>query len=418
MKRIFLSVLCILLAACMVASLASCAVNVSAEELSAGYVRKADGVPSVGDGFRLSAADFSMDLLREIPMEEGKNVLLSPLSALLCLGMVTGGADGETLAELEAAFGMDSDSLNESLYAYVQSLYSGEGCEVAIANSIWTKAGDSGFSVNEDFLQKNADFYGAQIYRTPFNGQTVKEINAWVNKHTDGMIKEIIDTVSPDTVMMLINALMFDAKWQTEYEKGDIDKYTFTDYKGNESRVDMMNSSESTYLELDGAIGFAKNYEGGKYSFVGLLPEEGQDVYEFACSIDGEDFISMWDGRTYRPVNARIPEFTYENEFSLVETLRALGVEDMFSPEDADFSGLGESANGNIFCSDVRQKTFIEVSRNGTKAAAVTWATMECTSAAPMDVVINVFLDRPFVYAIVDNATGLPLFVGVVANIS
>ena len=417
MKRIFLSVLCILLAACMVASLASCAVNVSAEELSAGYTRKADGEPSVGDGFRLSAADFSMDLLREIPMEEGENVLLSPLSALLCLGMVTGGADGETLRQLEAAFGMDSDTLNESLYAYVQSLYSGEGCEVAIANSIWTKATDGNFSVNEDFLQKNADFYGAQIYRAPFDGQTAKDINAWVNKHTDGMIKEIIDTVSPDTVMMLINALMFDAKWQTEYEKRDVDKYTFTDYKGNESRVDMMNSSESTYLELDGAIGFAKNYEGGKYSFVGLLPEEGKDVYEFARSIDGEDFLAMWDNRTYRTVNARIPEFTYENEFSLVDTLKALGVEDMFSPAAADFSRLGSYEDGNIFCSEVRQKTFIEVSRNGTKAAAVTWATKDCTSAAPTETV-NVFLDRPFVYAIVDNATGLPLFVGVVANIS
>lgn len=417
MKRIWISILCLMLATVMAVGCTACAVRVSAEELSAGYTRKADGEPSVGDGFRLSAADFSMDLLRELPMEEGKNVLLSPLSALLCLGMVTGGADGETLAELEAALGMDTDALNESLYAYVQSLYSGEGCKVAIANSIWTKAGDGRFAVNEDFLQKNADFYGAQVYRASFDGQTVKDINSWVDEHTEGMIKKIVDELSPDTVMMLINALMFDAKWQTKYEKSDVREYTFTNYHGGKSKVDMMNSDESIYLELEDAIGFAKNYEGGKYSFVGLLPEEGEDVYEFARSLGGEDFLAMWDSRTYRAINARIPEFSYENEFSLVDTLKALGVEDMFSSADADFSRLGSYRGGNIYCSEVRQKTFIEVSRNGTKAAAVTWATMECTSAAPMET-INIYLDRPFVYAIVDNATGLPLFVGVVVNVS
>lgn len=417
MKRIFLSVLCLMLAAILTVGCTSCAVRVSAEELSAGYTRQIDETPLVGYGFRLAAAEFSMDLFREIPMEEGENVLLSPLSALLCLGMVTGGADGETLRQLEEAFGMDTDTLNESLLAYVQSLYSGEGCEVAIANSIWTQSGDGRFTVNEDFLQKNANYYGAQIYRVPFNGQTVRDINAWVNKHTDGMIKEIVDSVSPDTVMMLINALMFDAKWQEKYESNDIDKYTFTDYYGNKSKVDMMNSEESFYLTLENAVGFAKKYEGGKYSFVGLLPEEGEDVYEFARSLTGEDFLAMWDAQSYRTVKVRIPEFSYENEFSLVDTLRALGVEDMFSPEDANFAGLGACEDGNIFCSEVRQKTFIEVSRNGTKAAAVTWATMECTSAAPSETV-NIFLDRPFVYAIVDNATGLPLFVGVVANIS
>ena len=416
MKRMLICMVCLMLAVVLSVGCTSCAVNVSAEELSAGYTRKIDETPLVGDGFRLAAADFSMDLLRELPMEKGENLLLSPLSAILCLGMVTGGADGETLAQLEKAFGMDTDTLNESLLAYVQSLYSGEGCAVEIANSIWTKAGGN-FAVREEFLQKNANFYGAQIYRVSFDSRTVRDINAWVNKHTDGMIKEIVDSVSPDTVMMLINALMFDAKWQEKYESNDIDKYTFTDYYGNESKVDMMNSEESFYLTLENAVGFAKKYEGGKYSFVGLLPEEGEDVYEFARSLTGDDFLAMWDAQSYRTVKVRIPEFSYENEFSLVDTLKALGVEDMFSPEDANFAGLGACEDGNIFCSEVRQKTFIEVNRNGTKAAAVTWATMECTSAAPMELV-SVYLDRPFVYAIVDNATGLPLFVGVVASIS
>ena len=94
-----------------------------------------------------------------------------------------------------------------------------------------------------------------------------------------------------------------------------------------------------------------------------------------------------------------------------------MGMTDMFNVSEADFSRLGESQTGNIYCSAVEQKTFIDVSRHGTKAAAVTWATMKCGSAAPMET-YRVILDRPFVYAIVDNATGLPVFLGLVSHLN
>ncbi len=412
MKRLLILTVCLLLALSMSACMA-----ISAEELSAGYERKTTEMPTVDDDFRDDAAEFTFDLLKNIPMEKGENALLSPLSALACLGMITGGADGETLRQLEEALGMDEETLTKSLYAYVSGLYTGENCKFAIANSIWTKDSDSRFHVNEDFLQKNADWYGAEVYRAPFDDSTVKDINSWVKKHTDGMIDEILEELSPHSVMVLINALVFDAKWQEKYEKSDIDKYTFTAYDGAKTKVDMMNSEESVYLELDGAIGFAKNYEGGKYSFVGLLPEEGKDIYEFARAIDGEAFLEMWDHKSYRSVNARIPEFSYEDAFSLKETLKALGVTDLFNASEADLSALGSYEDGNLFCSAIEQKTFIDVSREGTKAAAVTWAITDEASAELFQP-INIFLDRPFVYAIVDNATGLPLFVGVAANIA
>ena len=113
-----------------------------------------------------------------------------------------------------------------------------------------------------------------------------------------------------------------------------------------------------------------------------------------------------------------------ENEKRIEELLKEMTLEEKVAMCHANSkfysegcARLGSYRGGNIYCSEVRQKTFIEVSRNGTKAAAVTWATMECTSAAPMETV-NIYLDRPFVYAIVDNATGLPLFIGVVVNVS
>ncbi len=412
MKRILILTVCLLLALSMSACMA-----ISAEELSAGYERKSTEIPVVSKDFRGAAANFAFDLLENLPMEEGENALLSPLSALACLGMITGGADGETLAQLEEALGMDEETLTKSLYAYISGLYTGKNCKFQMANSIWTKDSDGRFHVNEDFLQKNADWYGAEIYRAPFDGGTLSDVNNWVKKNTDGMIKKMLDELDPDTVMLLINTLVFDAKWQDEYEKQQIADYTFTAYDGTEKKVSMMNSGESVYLELDGAIGFAKNYEGGKYSFVGLLPEEEKDIYEFARNIDGEDFLEMWDNQSRRTVNVRIPEFSYDDDFSLNETLQAMGVADLFDVGAADLSRLGSYEDGNLYCSAVKQKTHIEVNRNGTKAAAVTWGEIKCGSAAPMDP-INIYLDRPFVYAIVDNATGLPMFVGVVVNVT
>ncbi len=417
MKRILVLTICLLLALSMVASMTSCAVKISAEELSAGYERKSTEIPVVSDDFRGAAADFAFELLEKLPMEEGENVLLSPLSAIACLGMITGGTDGETLRQLEETLGMDEETLTKSLYAYISGLYTGENCKFQMANSIWTKDSDGRFHVKEDFLQKNADWYGAEIYRAPFDESTLKDINNWVKQNTDGMIEKMLDELDGDTVMLLINTLVFDAKWQDEYEKQQIADHTFTAYDGTEKKVSMMNSGESVYLELDGAIGFAKNYEGGKYSFVGLLPEEGKDVYEFARAIDGEDFLEMWDNKSRRTVNVRIPEFSYDDDFSLNKTLQAMGVTDLFKSGTADLSRLGSYDGGDLYCSAVKQKTHIEVNRNGTKAAAVTWGEIKAESDAPTDP-INIYLDRPFVYAIVDNATGLPMFVGVVVNVA
>ncbi len=417
MRKTVMIVICMILATAMLLCATSCTVRISAEELSAGYRRTTTKQASVSENFRAAAADFSFDLLENLPMEQGENLLLSPLSALTCLAMITGGAKEETLRQLEEAIGLDEETLTQSLYAYVSGLYSGEKCKVTLANSIWAKNSDAAFHVNKDFLQKNADWYDAQIYRAPFDSTTLKDINRWVKQNTDGMIDKILDKMDPQTVMILINTLVFDAKWQEKYEKSDVSERTFTAYNGTQKQVEMLHSSEGTYLELNGAIGFAKNYEGGKYSFVGLLPEEGMDVYTFARDIDGEDFIEMWDNRGCRSINARIPEFSYNNEFSLKETLQAMGVEDLFDENCADLSGIGSYDDGNLYCSVFKQKTFIEVSRNGTKAAAVTWGEMKDTAAAPEEQ-INIYLNRPFLYAIVDNATGLPLFVGVVADIA
>lgn len=418
MKRVLISAFCLLLTATLLLASTGCYAAAAADELSSGYVRNASVEASVDEDFSAAAANFAFDLFRGTLADAEDSRLLSPLSALMCLALVANGADGDTLAEMEAVFGMDMDTLNESLYAYTAGLYRGENCKVSLANSIWFRDADH-LTVYEDFLQTNADWYAAQVYKAPFDASTVRDVNGWVKEHTDGMIESILnEPPDPTTIMYLINTLVFDAKWQDKYEKSDVRERSFHSGDGSRTTVEMMYSDESVALLGDDFLGFAKNYEGNAYSFVGLLPDdENADIYEFAASLTGEAWLDVWNNRRYAPVSAGIPEFTYDDYMPLTEALAAMGMEEMFDAQNADFSRLGKSGLGNIYCSSVEQKTFIDVSRNGTKAAAVTWVTMdECTSAAPMESYV-IILDRPFVYAIVDNATGLPLFVGVVNNL-
>ena len=301
------------------------------------------------------------------------------------------------------------------MYAYTSSLYTDKDCKVSVADSIWYRDGDS-FSVREEFLQTCADWYKAQQYAAPFDETTREDINKWVEHYTDGMIDSILDEPIPaDTVMYVINALVFDAKWEEEYEKKDIRSDDFTTREGNTVTVDMMCSEESRYLTVAGGCGVARPYKGQAYCFVGLLPDEGTDVYDFAATLTGEAWTTMWQEQVRTTVYTGIPEFTYDSDMKLTSALQEMGMTDLFDSDAADLSGIGAGAGGHLYCSGVYQKTFIEVNRHGTKAAAVTWGENKCESAAPIETK-HVYLDRPFVYAIVDTKTGLPLFVGVVTE--
>ncbi len=416
-KKTFVSLICLLLVVLMLLSLSSCGAFVpKASALSDDYTRKATENGEVTEEFISALANFSFNLF-EGSLEEEKNGLISPLSALLCLSLVTNGASGETLTQLEDVLGMRVEDLNKATYAYTRSLESGDGYKVKLANSVWFRQAET-LKVKESYLQTSANWYDAEQFAAPFDASTVKDINGWVKTNTDGMIDSIIDDKASiaNSVMYLINTLVFDAKWQDEYEKKQIVDDVFKNGNGTRSPVKMMRSDESIVLKTEDSIGFAKKYKGGKYSFVALLPEENKDIFEFAASLDGEGWLSMWNAKEYRPANVKIPEFSYETSFSLKETLKDLGTTDMFDVNKANFSELATSENGNIYCSNVAQKCFIEVNRNGTKAAAVTWANMTEGAAEPTEP-LNIFLDRPFVYAIVDNATGLPLFLGVISEL-
>ncbi|MBR4943700.1 MAG: serpin family protein [Clostridia bacterium] len=394
--------------------------KIAAAEISKEYSRKATDEGEISDTFKNGLADFSFRFLQGALTKDEKNDLVSPLSAALCMALINNGAAGNTKKQIEDLFGgMSTDELNSSLYAYTSALPSTEDCKMSLANSVWIK--ENTLNVNPAFLQANADWYNAEAYLAPFNQTTVKDINNWCYNHTTGKIEKILDTIPPLAVMYLINTVDFDGKWETKYEREDIENGIFHNYNGTEKDVKMLYSQEHRYLMDEDTLGFVKNYKGSHYSFVGLLPNEGIDVYEYIDGLSAEKWTALWEsanpqneGYEYREVHARMPEFTYETEMELNGILQALGVTDMFSPDLADFSGIDDTHP--LYCDMVKQKTFIQHDRNGTKAAAITIGGMKCMSAAPAEP-LYITLDRPFVYAIVDNQNKLPLFLGAITNL-
>ncbi len=364
----------------------------------------------------LAVTDFAVRLFQE-SLADGENTLISPLSVLVALSMTANGADNTTLSQMEAVLGMPVEQLNEWIKAYTQNLPETETYKLSLANSIWFKDTDS-FAVNEDFLQTNADFYGAGIYKTPFDNKTLHDINKWVEDNTDGMIKDILDEIPPDAIMYLINALAFDAEWQNIYKENQIRDGQFTTEDGTKRDVEMMFSSENEYIEDDKAQGFIKYYKDGKYAFAALLPDEDVTVSEYIASLDGEHLNEMLSNAQQTRVSTALPKFETEYKAEMKDILVNMGMADAFNGNLADFSKMGESADGNICISRVIHQTYINVDAKGTKAGAATVVEMKPESAMePLEPPKQVFLDRPFVYMLIDCETGIPFFIGTTMDV-
>lgn len=359
-----------------------------------------------------AAADFAVRLL-QAGMSGEENTLLSPLSVLCALSMTANGADGDTRSQMEAVLGMPVEELNIALRSWSAALPAEETCRLELANAIWF-TDDPRFTVSQDFLQTNADWYGAGAYRSPFDQGTCGEINAWVQEHTGGMIDGILDSIPADAVMYLVNALAFDGQWAKTYEAHQLREGQFTAADGRVLPAELMWSVEKRFLQDEKAVGFVKPYEGGRYGFAALLPEEGVSLTDYAASLTGKKLTEMLEGAREVKVNAALPKFTSDYKAELSEVLAGMGMPLAFDRDLADFSLLGSWENGNLSIDKVIHKTHISVDERGTEAAASTAVGMVRTTAAIVEETREVILDRPFLYLIVDLENNVPVFIGTV----
>lgn len=413
--KLSLVIISLVLLCAMAVNLIGCATTVHAEDLMEGVTP--NNVTALNDlsSGNADVTDFAIRLFKQTN-ENGKNTLIAPLSVLCALAMTANGAEGETREQMEAVLGMSVEELNLYLYSYINSLPQGEKYKLSVANSIWFKD-DSRFTVNQNLLQTNADYYGAEIYKSPFNNQTLKDINNWVKNETDNMIPKIIDEIPEEALMYLINALAFEAEWTEIYEKDQVRDKTFTKEDGTKQDVELMYSTEGKYLEDENATGFIKYYKERKYAFVALLPNEGVTVSEYINSLDGESLAAMLANAESRTVQTAIPKFETEYKVEMKEILEAMGMPKAFDNKNAEFSGIGEWSEGPIYIGKVLHKTYIQVGEKGTKAGAVTAVQMDGATSADPTEIKQVHLDRPFVYMLIDCETNIPFFIGTVMDI-
>ena len=349
---------------------------------------------------------------------DGQNVLVSPLSVLCALALVANGAEGETLAQMETMMGMSVDELNAYLSDYINSLPQDEKYKLSLANSVWYTNNNS-FTVNEEFLQTNADYYNADIHQAAFDQETLQDINNWVNDKTDGMIPSILEDISPDAVMYLINALAFEAEWASVYTEEQVRDGQFTTEDGVKQDVEFMYGTEDHYIADDYASGFIKYYKHYRYAFVALLPDEGVSVSDYLATLNGESLHAMLTAprQDNVVVHTAIPKFETEYAVEMSDILKSMGMTDAFDESVADLSGLGTSAAGRLFISNVMHKTYIQVGEQGTRAGAATSVELEAGSG-PMEIVeMEVYLDRPFVYMLIDCENDIPFFIGTVMSV-
>ena len=364
-----------------------------------------------------ACAAFGLQLLEQVLQEEpGENPVISPLSAYLALAMTANGAEGQTLDELEQVLGNSLAQLN----AYSRTLQdlsqaTGGDTKLSIANSVWV---DEQASLTDVFRQAAQGVYRADLFSGQLDAEeTRKAINDWVSEKTADMIPELLnEPLSEDTRLALLNALYLQAKWQTPFDPEYTAEDDFYLADGTTQKADFMYSGreDMVYFKLANAQGVYLPYNDGRTGFVALLPDEGVTPAQVLQELEGQSLTQPLPDDLYQ-VELYLPKFSLNYTQQLTRPLQAMGISSLFSTE-ADLSRLA-TADAPLCVSSILQKVRVEVNEEETKAAAATIEDVD-TSAAP-DVeleYIELRLDRPFVYAIVDRPTATPLFAGVLTS--
>lgn len=350
-----------------------------------------------------ATADFAVSLLQNSQLPESENLIFSPYSILFALAMTANGARGDTLTRIEETLGMSSQELNSYLYLLSQEARD----ELVTANSIWFR---ENFSVEPSFLENTASYFDAAAYQAPFDELTVQQMNAWVSQQTDGRIDSIMQELTEDDRLVLLNALAFDGVWADPYSQDSIAEGIFTAADGTQQSAQMMNSTERFFLQDDLATGFIKEYANG-YRFVALLPNEGVSIEDYVASLSGGGLLNTIENSRERNVSVSMPMLESETALSLKDALINMGMGLPFGGS-ADFSGMGQ---GELYLSDVLHKTHLKIDDQGTQAGAASSVIVKEKSASMS---LSVTLDRPYVMAIIDNQSNTVLFLGVVNQIA
>jgi len=357
---------------------------------------------------------FGLELVGEVvTRDERPNIVLSPLSASMALGMTLNGAGGATFEAMRSTLdfgGLSMQEINDSYRSLIDLLVALDPeVEFTIANSVWANA-DVPF--HDAFFQAVTAAFDARVESRDFgDGSTLEEINGWVNDKTKGRIDRILEELDPHLIMLLLNAIYFDGSWTERFDPDRTQPGDFRRAAGSVVSVEMMSMGNVT-LPQTSTTEFAAvelPYGGGAYAMVVVVPRAPADARTFLAELDEARWEAITEALTPGHLDQMsMPKLTLSYDVLLNEPLKEMGMDVAFH-DGADFTEM--SPVGDQFCiAFVRQKTFIEVDEEGTRAAAVTGVGIGPTS-------FNAFVvDRPYVFAIRERLSGTILFMGLVGD--
>ena len=358
-----------------------------------------DSTPTEG-----STIGFAISFLKNTDafVPRGENLIVSPYSAGVVFSMLEEGAEGQTKAEFD-------DALNGCLFK-AEDL-GGNDVVVKSANSAW--ASDN-FSLKNHYVSLLAKDYDAFITTQNFaDPATVKAINNWCSENTEGKITEIIDELGPNDVLVLVNALYFNAQWDKAFDVNSTEQDVFHGTSGDVKVPMMASRTEYGYAEYEGFQMVELPYRGGRYSMYVVLPPVGKSIDSYIPYLSESVYEAALGQLAEREVVLRMPKFKLETTMLLNDPMRKMGIETAFSGA-ADFRGI--AATGPLSLSIVKQKCYIDVTEEGTEAAAVTSAQVRLTSVN-RNPVPRMIVDRPFLFFISDRQTGNVMFAGKIVNL-
>lgn len=363
----------------------------------------------------MGANDLGFRLVRELAGPKvTENVVVSPTSIAMALGMVANGAGGETKKAFDKTLGTDAMIPSEFNQAFKDLrtvlLAPDPKVTLTVANSLWTTPN---YEVKREFLGRNTDFFGAAVKSIdPKNPRSVDEVNNWVSEATEKKIPKLMEELNPEMVLLAINAVYFKGEWTDPFDTKMTADREFTTFDGKKVQQLMMNKSgDFRGGELEKVSVLQLPMGSGNASVVMVLPNMGTSIDTLIKDLNAKS----WQGwmSSIKPVEGQIciPKFKMEFGTSLAETFKKLGLGIAFDYTKADFSGLTD-AKGVVITQIIHKATF-EMDEKGAEAAAATGVEMAVESAPMHEKRFKFIADRPFLYAIVENRTQSVLFMGV-----
>jgi serpin B len=367
-------------------------------------------------------AAFALDFYQAVGGEDG-NLFFSPNSLSLALAMTYAGARGETEAQMAQTLGfsLPQDRLHPAFNALDQKLAIQQPSDpeqpqpflLSIANSLW---GQQDYDFLPEFLDLLALNYGAGLRLLDFETApepSRKTINEWVLQETHDKIEDLIPEGAIDemTRLVLANAIYFKADWLYPFEPNATRQEPFNLLDGSQVQAQMMSFKHPTqipYLAGEDYQAIVLPYVGDTVSMLVLVPEAGS-FSEFEAGLDADRLNTIVADLQPRMVALSLPKFSFESEYSLKDTLAAMGMPAAFDPGLADFSGM--DGTRSLYIGNVFHKAFVAVDEKGTEAAAATAVVIEL-AAAPLGPEVVLDVDRPFIFFIRHNPTGAILFAG------